>query len=140
MKSWHVKTLWDAYSSSLHVLDSLHLHVSVAHASASSSGSGFSLALAYMNSTFPFTLFVLLVHCVCFALLYYHFIHWLNSPPPTHRPTHPPSFIISFIHLLFEDLHSFNVLPSSFSNDSVQNEFLFSCFLLRLHITAKIAK
>lgn len=97
MKSWHVKTLLDAYSSSLHVLDSLHLHVSVAHASASSSGSGFSLALAYMNSTFPFTLFVLLVHCVCFALLYYHFIHWLNSPPPTHRPTHRALSFHSFI-------------------------------------------
>ena len=106
MKYWHVKTLLDAYSSSLLVLDSLHLHVSVAHPSASSSGSGFSLALAYMNSTLPFTLFVLLVHFVCFALLYYHFIHWLNSP------THPPTELYHFVHSFVVWRFAFLYCPS----------------------------
>ena len=80
MKSWHVKTLLDAYSSSLLVLDSLHLHVSVAHPSASSSGSGsgFSLALAYMNSTFPFTLSFWFI---AFAVLSFIIISFIDTLP-----------------------------------------------------------
>ena len=78
MKSWHVKTLLDAYSSSLLVLDSLHLHVSVAHPSALSSGSGFSLALAYMNSTFPFTLSFWFI---TFAVLSFIIISFIDTLP-----------------------------------------------------------